>query len=104
MIGDEHVTLADAAILAVELEDAADEMTIDRRMKEHRRCDDQTSRPIENDAAEVTRLADDGGGAGTIEMIMHLLDQARDLVANDLDGDRVHVRVTLPAARPSCDS
>src|SRR5262249_11047059 len=80
---------APLAIAAVDLEDAADEMPVDRSVKEHRRRHDQATLAVENHAAEIPRFADDGGIAGAIEVIMHLLDQARDLVAENLDGDSV---------------
>src|SRR5262249_35036491 len=43
VIGDEHVAVADAVfgVGAVDREDAADQVAIDRRMEEHRRRDDQ---------------------------------------------------------------
>ena len=95
MVGDEDVALLDAIVLRVNLDDAAYEMAIDRRMEEHRRRDDEAPGPIENDAAEIPRFADDGGVARTVEMIMHLLDKACDLVADDPDGDRVHAQVAV---------
>src|SRR5262245_45220352 len=108
MIGDEDVTVAD---VSMQFEDAADEVTIDGGMKEHRRRHDQAPGPVEDHAAEIARLADDGGIAGAIEMIMHLFDQAGDLVAQDLDGDRVdgrrccharrsRIKLRKPSARP----
>jgi hypothetical protein len=60
-------------------------MAVDRRVEEHRRRHDQPAVAVEDHAAEVARLADDGGIARAIEMVVHLLDQARDLVAQDLD-------------------
>src|SRR5947207_983472 len=68
-------------------EDAADQVAIDRRMEKHRRRDDQPAVTVENHARKVARFTNDGGVAGAIEMIVHLLDQACDLVAQDLDGD-----------------
>ena len=44
---------------------------------------------VEDHAREIARLSDDGGIAGAIEVIVHLIDQARDLVAQDLSGDGV---------------
>src|SRR6516164_4654691 len=100
MIGDEDVAVLDRPIAAIELEDAADEMAIDRRVEEHRRRHDQASLAVEDHTAEVARLADDGRVAGAVEMVVHFIDQARDLVAQDLDGDGVHaqalVRIRLP--------
>ena len=78
------------AFAAVQLENLCHQMPIDRRMKEHRRRDDQAAGAVEDHTAEVARLANDGRIARAIEMIMHLIDQARDLVAQDLDGDGVH--------------
>ena len=90
MVGDEHVAFVDRAGLAVGFEDAADEMAVDRRVEEHRRRHDQPAVAIDDHAGEVARLPDDGRIAGAIEMVVHLIDQARDLVAQDLDGDGVH--------------
>ena len=93
MIGDEHVALLDPVafvVAAMEFENAADQMAIDRRVEEHRRRHDQPPVAVEDHAAEVARLADDGRIAGAIEMVVHLIDQARDLVAQDLDGDGIH--------------
>src|SRR5262245_11928282 len=86
MIGHEYVAVPD---ISMHFEDAADEVTINRGMEEHRRRHDQASGTVEDHAAEVSRLPDDGGIAGAIEMIMHLLDQAGDLVAQHLDSDGV---------------
>src|SRR5215475_5204065 len=64
-------------------------MAIDRGMKEHRWGDDQAAVAVENHARKIARFADDGGIAGAVEMKMHFFDQARDLVAQNLDGDGV---------------
>src|SRR6202040_1491097 len=60
MIGDEDVAVLDRVGTAVELEDAADEMAVDRRMEEHRRRHNQAPLAVEDYAAKVARLADDG--------------------------------------------
>src|SRR5262249_29176358 len=71
----------------------------------HRRSDDQPAVAVEDDTGEVARLADDGGIARTVEMIVHLLDQAGDLVAQDLDQHGVHgharsrIRLCNPSTR-----
>ena len=100
MIGDEDVAVLDRVDAAIELEDAADEMAVDRGVEEHRRRHDQAPLAVEDHAAEVARLADDGRVAGAVEMVVHFIDQARDLVAQDLDGDGVHAhalaRIRLP--------
>src|SRR5882672_8919937 len=63
-------------------------------MEEHRRRNDQPAGLVQDHAGEIARLADDGGIARTIEMIVHLVGEARDLVAQDLNGDRVdHARL-----------
>jgi hypothetical protein len=80
----------------VDADNAADQVAIDRRMKEHRRRHDQPPSAIKDDAAEIARLADDGRVAGAIEMIMHLIDQAGDLVAQDLDSDGIHESHSSP--------
>jgi hypothetical protein len=80
---------------AIELKDTADQMAIDRRMKEHGRCNNQPSRSIENHTTEIARFPYDRRVTGTIEMIMHFFDQARDLVADDLNGDRIHDQVVV---------
>src|ERR1700722_7684485 len=71
-------------------------MPINRRVEEHRRRHDQTAVLIEDHAGEIARLANDGGIAGAIEMVMHLLHQATDAVANDLGGDGIY-HSTIPA-------
>src|SRR5262249_51338586 len=100
MIGDKDVAVLDRPVAAIAREDAADEMAVDRRVEEHRRGHDQAPLAVEDHAAEVARLADDGRVAGAVEMVVHFIDQARDLVAQDLDGDGVHaqvlVRIRLP--------
>src|SRR5690606_23008870 len=58
-------------------------------VEEHRRRNDQPPPPVEDDAAEVARLADDGGVSGAVEVIVHLVDKAAHLVADDLNGDRI---------------
>src|SRR5689334_3291993 len=93
----EDVAFRDSA-RPMHLDDAADQMAVDWRVEEHRRRHDQPAAAIEDHAAEIARLADDGRIARAIEMIMHLIDQARDLVAQDLDGDRVH-GITPPEPR-----
>src|SRR3974390_1282200 len=84
-------------------------MTIDRRMEEHRWRDNQAAGTVEDDTAEVARFPDDGGIAGTIEMIVHLFDEARHLVTNHSGSDRVHcepqvsgckTRLRLQSTRP----
>src|SRR3954447_16621316 len=99
MIRNEHVALPDPAVGAIEIENAADEMPIDRRMKEHGRWNDQAAGAVENNAAEIARLADDCGVAGAIEMIMHLLDEARYLVADDANADGVHANLIHRVAK-----
>src|SRR5215210_4758337 len=89
MVGDEDVAVADT-VIAVQLQDTSHQVAVDRRVKEHRRRDDEPPATIEDHTGEVTRLADDGGVAGAIEMIVHLLDQAENLVAQNLDEDGVH--------------
>jgi hypothetical protein len=74
----------------IELENASDQMPVDRGVEEHGWRHDQPAVAIEDHAAEVARLADDGRVAGAIEMVVHFIDQARDLVAQDLDGDGIH--------------
>jgi uncharacterized protein YfdQ (DUF2303 family) len=71
-------------------QNATDEITIDGRMEEHGWRDNEATGAIKDHAREVSRLADDGGIARAIEMIMHLIDEARDLVAQNLNGDRIH--------------
>src|SRR5262249_6155911 len=92
VVRDEYVAFGDGVRLAVDVEDAADEMAIDRRVEEHRWRHDQAAVAVQDHAGEVARLANDGRIARAIEMIMHLIDQACDLVAQDLDGDGVHGR------------
>jgi hypothetical protein len=103
MIGNEYVAVLDSGIFraaAIEIENAADQMPVDRGVEEHRRRHDQPPAAIEDHAAEIARLANDGRIAGTIEMVVHLIDQACNLVAQDLDGDGIHVhalaRIRLP--------
>src|SRR5258708_26051039 len=67
----------------------SDQVPIDRRMEEHRRSHDEATLAIKDHAGEIARFADDGGIAGAVEMIMHFLHQARDLVAQDLNRDGV---------------
>src|SRR4029077_5445621 len=89
MIGNEHVAVLDPGIFlpaAIEIENAADEMPVDWGVEEHGGRDDQPPAPIEDHAAEIARLANDGRVAGTIEMVVHFIDQACNLVAQDLDG------------------
>src|SRR6185437_4746738 len=82
-----------------------DEVTIDGRVKEHRRRGDEPAAAVEDDAAEIARFADDGRIARAIEMIVHLVDEARHLVADHLyrhgiDGARLsHVS---SASAPGC--
>src|SRR5580704_1990693 len=91
MIADEHVAVGDIA--TVQLENLCHQVTIDRRVKKHRRRHEQSAMAVEDDAGEIARLADDGRIAGAIEMIVHLLHQAADAVAHDLGGDGVdHVQ------------
>src|SRR5262245_37839495 len=100
MVRDEDVAVLDLRLAAaIGLADALDEMAVDRRVEEHRRRHDQPPFAVENHAAEVARFTDDGRVAGAIEVVMHFLHQARDLVAQDLDGDGVHV-IASPA--PDC--
>ena len=58
MIGDEHVALLDPVafvVAAMEFENAADEMAVDRGVEEHGRRHDQPPGTIEDHAAEVAR-------------------------------------------------
>ena len=97
VIGDEHVAVADAVVRvrAVKRKDAPDQMAIDRGMEKHRRRDDQPAVAVEDHAGKIPQFADDGGIAGAVEMVMHFFHQARDLVAQDLDGDGVQTGVHL---------
>ena len=87
-------------VAAMEFENAADEMAVDRGVEEHGRRHDQPPGTIEDHAAEVARLADDGRVAGAIEMIVHFIDQARDLVAQDLDRDGIHAQALARTRLP----
>ncbi len=98
VIGDEHVARRDRT--GVDLEDAADQVAVDRSMEEHRRRHDQPAVAVEDHAAEVAQFADDGGIAGAIEMVVHLIDQARHFVAQDLDGDGVHGQSPVARLEP----
>ena len=90
VVADVDVAIPDLAAGAVKFEHAADEMAIHGRVEEHGRRDDEPALAVENDAGKVAGLADDRRIAGAIEMIVHFIDKAGDLVAQDLDGDRVH--------------
>src|SRR5262245_56201161 len=90
MIGDEYVAVPER--VAVGFEDISDEMTIDRRVEEHRRRHDQSAVAIKDHAREVARFTNDRGIAGAVEMVVHLVRQTRDLVTQDLYGDRVHAQ------------
>src|SRR5262249_567565 len=94
MVGNEHVIFIQA-ILPIDLKNAADEMAVDRRMEKHRRRNNKTPGSIENDTTEIAGFPDDGRIAGAIEMIMNLLDKARDVVADDLNRDRIHDHVLV---------
>src|SRR5216683_590093 len=71
-------SVAFADVVAVDVQDAANQMAIDRRVKEHRRRHDEAAGAVEDHAAEVARLANDGRVARAIEMVVHLVDEARD--------------------------
>jgi hypothetical protein len=87
MIAQQEVAIRQRA--AMHLEDAADKMEIDRRMQDHRRRHRNAAAAVGNDAGEIARLADDGRIAGAEEMIVHLLHQACDPVAQKLHRDAV---------------
>ena len=96
VVRDEHVARRDRAF-GIKRQDAADEMAIDGRVEEHRRRRDEAPAAVEDDAGEIARLADDGRIARAVEMIVHLVDQARDLVADHLDRHRVGRCALLPS-------
>src|SRR5207253_729699 len=81
VIGNEDVAGLYCSLAAIELEDTAHEVAIDRRMEKHRRRHDQAPLAVQNHAAEISGFADDRRVAGAIEVVMHFIDQARDLVA-----------------------
>src|SRR5262249_10636915 len=99
-IGDKDVAILDPFRAAIDLEDTAYQVTIDRCVEKHWRRHNQTPLAVENHAAEIPRFADDRRVAGAVEVVVHFLDEARDLVAQDLDGYGVHahalVRTRLP--------
>src|SRR3954464_2905758 len=101
VVGDEDIALPDRIVPAVHFEDATYQVTIDRCVEEHRRCNDQPPIAVKDHATEVARLADDGRIARAVEMIMHLIDQAGDLVAQSLGGDGVHVTPSAGSDRGS---
>jgi hypothetical protein len=54
VIGDEHIAVANgAALAAIDLQDTADQVPVDRRMEEHRRRHDQPPVTVKDHAAEV---------------------------------------------------
>ena len=88
VVGDKDVAGADA-VGAVNLQHALAEMAIDGAVEEHRRRRDEAAAGIQDDAGEIPGLANDGGIARAVEMVVHLIDQSGDLIADDFDGDRV---------------
>ena len=97
MVRDEHVAVFQRvqSVRAVGLEDRADQMAVDRRVEEHRRRHDQPAGAIDDHAGEIARLPDDRRIARAIEVIVHLVGEAGDLVAQDLNRDRVHGQALL---------
>src|SRR5262249_19069829 len=91
---------------AIDLEDMAHQVPIDRCVEKHWRRQDQTPLAVQNHAAEISRFADDRRVAGAVKVVVHFIDQARDLVAWDLDSDGVHaralvrIRLPWPSTRP----
>ena len=59
VIGNEDVAGLYCSLAAIELEDTAHEVAIDRRMEKHRRRHDQAPLAVQNHAAEIPGFADD---------------------------------------------
>src|SRR5436309_1719334 len=59
VIGNEDVAGLYCSLAAIDLEDTAHEVAIDRRMEKHRRRHDQAPLAVQNHAAEIPGFADD---------------------------------------------
>ena len=104
MVGHEDVAISNA--IAIGPKDVSDQMPVDGRVEKHRRRGDKPSVAVHDDATEVTRFPDDRRIAGAVKMIVHLIGEAGDLVAQDLDRDRVdahglasRIRLRAPSTR-----
>ncbi len=67
-----------------------DEGPVRDAMEKHRRWNNQTTSLVQYHAGKILGFPDDGGITRAVEMVVHLVYQARDLVAEHLYRDWIY--------------